>query len=95
MIPLRRPAVPSTPSAGYPARTLDSADPEDAAHWAGVYRELKEAKQSLARQLEAGLKEASGAARAELESVDVVLIRFQLDRLSNAACITGQNESES
>jgi hypothetical protein len=68
------------PERRLPGENLDSTDPEDAAHWVGVYRELKETKQSLAKQLEAGLKGASGAARAELESVDAVLIRVQLDR---------------
>jgi hypothetical protein len=63
-----------------PGEDLQSSEANDAAHWARIYRELMETKQSLADRLEAALREVSGEARAELESVDVVLIKVQLDR---------------
>jgi hypothetical protein len=63
-----------------PGEDLDSADPADAARWVTIYRELRETKQTLADDLSAALETASQPARAELESVDMVLISVQLDR---------------
>jgi hypothetical protein len=68
------------PDRQLPGENLDSSDPEDAAHWARVYRELMETKQILAGDLKAAFKEVSEAARAELETVDMVMIKVQLDR---------------
>jgi hypothetical protein len=45
-----------------------------------VYRELRDTKRTLAADLAAALEGATAAARQELESVDMVLIRYQLDR---------------
>jgi hypothetical protein len=63
-----------------PGEDLGSADPADAARWVTIYRELRATKQTLADDLSAALKTASQTARDELETVDMVLIRVQLDR---------------
>jgi hypothetical protein len=63
-----------------PGEDLRSLEPDDAAHWARIYRELMEAKQAMADGLEASLREVGDEAHAELESVDMVLIKVQLDR---------------
>lgn len=68
-----------------PERLLPGEDPEsikreEAARWAQVYRELMETKRMLAEDLTAALARTGEVARAELESVDAVLIRTQLQR---------------
>jgi hypothetical protein len=63
-----------------PGENPESREQEDAAHWVRVYQELKETKETLAADLTAALERSGEAARAELESVDVVLIQFQLQR---------------
>ena len=45
----------------------------------------KETKEILAADLQAALERSGEAARAELERVDVVLVRFQLQRSSVAS----------
>ena len=71
------------PQRQLPGENLDSMNPDDAAHWVGVYRELMETKQTLSDALGASLAEVSSEAREELESVDLVLIRVQLDRFQS------------
>jgi hypothetical protein len=68
------------PQRQLPGENLDSMDPNDAAHWVQVYRQLLETKQTLADALGASLPEVGREAREELEGVDLVLIRVQLDR---------------
>jgi hypothetical protein len=63
-----------------PGEDLQSVEPDDAAHWARIYRELMQAKQTLADDLAASLREVGDEAHAELESVDMVMIKVQLDR---------------
>jgi hypothetical protein len=63
-----------------PGENPRSREHEDAVHWAQVYRELMETKQTLATDLAAALERTGKAASAELKSVDMVLIRFQLQR---------------
>jgi hypothetical protein len=63
-----------------PGENLQSLELDDAAHWVRVYGELMETKQTLADRLQAALGEVGGEAHAELESVDMVLIKVQLDR---------------
>jgi hypothetical protein len=63
-----------------PGEDIESSDRETAARWAQVYRELMETKQMMAANLTAAVDRVSSSARAELKTVDLVLIRFQLDR---------------
>jgi hypothetical protein len=77
-----------------PGEDLESADPADAARWVTIYRELKETKQILADDLSAALETASQAARAELETVDMVMIRVQLDRFDRRFSYWSDRERE-
>jgi hypothetical protein len=69
-------------------------DPADVASWVQVYRELRDTKKTLAADLAAALVSASEAARAELESVDMVLIRVQLDRFDRRYHYWSERERE-
>jgi hypothetical protein len=77
-----------------PGENPDSPDPADAAHWVQVYHELKETKKTLAADLASALEGASQVARAELESVDMVLIRVQLDRFDRRFRYWSERERE-
>jgi hypothetical protein len=77
-----------------PGEDLESGNPADAARWVGIYRELKNTKQLLANDLSAALERASQPARAELESVDMVLIRVQLDRFRRRLAFWSDRERE-
>ncbi|PZR86952.1 MAG: hypothetical protein DLM67_23025 [Candidatus Nephthysia bennettiae] len=77
-----------------PGEDLASNDPADVARWVTIYRELKETKQTLADDLAAALETASQAARAELESVDMVLISVQLDRFERRFTYWSDRERE-
>jgi hypothetical protein len=75
-----------------PGENPDSHEQEDAAHWVRVYRELMETKQTLAADLAIALERSGEAARAELESVDMVLIRFQLQRFERRFAYWSERE---
>jgi hypothetical protein len=77
-----------------PGENPDSREQEDAAHWVQVYRELMETKQTLAADLAIALERSGEAARAELESVDMVLIRFQLQRFERRFAHWSERERE-
>jgi hypothetical protein len=63
-----------------PGENPHSLEPDDAAHWFQVYGELVATKRTLAADLAAALEHTGEAASAELRSVDMVLIRHQLER---------------
>lgn len=68
-----------------PGERLESLHPEDALHWAGVYRELIQFKD---RAIDAIVLEAvsmSDTARIEVESTDLVVMRAERDRFRRRA----------
>jgi predicted nuclease with TOPRIM domain len=77
-----------------PGEDLTSSDREDAAHWVQVYRELRDTKKTLAADLATALDGAGEVARAELEAVDMVLIRTQLDRFERRFMYWSSREQE-
>jgi hypothetical protein len=77
-----------------PGEEWDSSDRQTAARWAHVYRELMETKQMMAANLTAAVDRVSLTARAELKSVDLVLIRFQLERFERRYKYWSERERE-
>jgi hypothetical protein len=67
------------------SRLLDGEDPgstvaEDALHWLAVYRELANFKQSLLQEMGDSLPAMRGVTAAEVHSIDMVIVRQQLER---------------
>jgi hypothetical protein len=77
-----------------PGEHPDTSDQADAAHWVQVYSELRDTKRTLAADLSAALEGATDAARTELESVDMVLIRHQMDRFDRRFHYWSERERE-
>jgi hypothetical protein len=59
---------------------LDTIDVEDADHWSAVYGELIEFKVSLLAQMRKGLSLLPAEAASEIRTVDMAIIRKQLER---------------
>ena len=77
-----------------PGEHPDTSDHADAAHWVQVYGELRDTKHTLAADLAAALDGATDPARTELESVDMVLIRHQMDRFERRFQYWSERERE-
>ena len=58
----------------------DSTSVEDAARWSAVYAELIEFKHSLLAQMRKGLPRLPLEAASEIRTVDMAIIRKQLER---------------
>ena len=58
----------------------DSLEVEDAVHWSAVYAELIEFKQVLLAQMRKSLQQLPVEAAAEIRTVDMGIIRSQLER---------------
>lgn len=68
-----------------PGEPPDSVHPDDALHWAQVYRELRAFKdETIAKVLEELLK-LGDVARNEVESTDLVVLRSERDRFERRA----------
>jgi hypothetical protein len=81
------------------SRLLDGEDPEsnlleDARHWLVVYKELAGFKQSILDQIHEKLPDLSGVTAAELSSVDIVIIRQQLERYKRRIAFWERRTSE-
>ena len=68
-----------------PGERPDSDHPEDALHWAGVYRELIQFKDRAIDQILLEAVAMSEPARAELERTDLVVMRAERDRFRRRA----------
>lgn len=68
-----------------PGERLDSRHPEDALHWAGVYRELIEFKDRAIDVIVLEAVAMSDTARLEVESTDLVVMRSERDRFRRRA----------
>jgi hypothetical protein len=58
----------------------DSRQAEDAAHWSNVYGELIEFKERVLSQMRSGLPSLAGDAASEVRSIDMAILRHQVER---------------
>ena len=68
----------------------DSMQVEDADHWCGVYGELIQFKYSLLAQMRRGLQALPAEAASEIRTVDMAIIRKQLERYEACRAFWGQ-----
>jgi hypothetical protein len=64
-----------------PGEEPSSSDPEDASHWIAVYSELLTFKRGILEQSTDEAAEMSPAAKREVESTDLVVLRAEAARL--------------
>jgi hypothetical protein len=64
-----------------PGEDPSSGHPEDARHWMAVYSELLAFKQEILRQSSARAAVMISAARREVESTDLMVLRAEAARL--------------
>ena len=68
-----------------PGEKPDSAHPEDALHWAEVYRELCDFKERAIEQITIDVIALGEEARKEIEGTDLVVLRAERDRFRRRA----------
>lgn len=68
-----------------PGERLGSRHPDDALHWAGVYRELIQFKDRAIDLIVLEAVSMSDSARIEVESTDLVVMRAERDRFRRRA----------
>ncbi|HVD01110.1 MAG TPA: hypothetical protein VNG93_08175 [Candidatus Dormibacteraeota bacterium] len=68
-----------------PGERPDSQHPDDALHWAEVYRELRTFKEETIDRVLQELVKLGDVARYEIESTDLVVLRSERDRFQRRA----------
>jgi|GEM_PF-2796569 len=68
----------------------DSMEAEDAVRWSAIYAELIEFKHALLAQMRRGLRELPVEAATEIRTVDMAIIRKQLERYEACRAFWGQ-----
>ena len=69
---------------------LDTTKIEDADHWSAVYGELIQFKYALLAQMRKGLQGLPAEAATEIRTVDMAIIRKQLERYEACRAYWGQ-----
>ncbi len=69
---------------------LDTMDVEDAVRWSAVYGELIQFKYSLLAEMRKGLQALPAEAASEIRTVDMAIIRKQLERYEACRAFWGQ-----
>lgn len=73
-----------------PGEKPDSTHPEDALHWAEVYRELCDFKERAIEQITIDVVPLGDEARREIEGTDLVVLRAESDRFRRRAAFWRQ-----
>ena len=68
-----------------PGEDSDSSIPEDALHWAEVYRELCDFKERAIEQITDDVVSLGEEARKEIRTTDLVVLRAERDRFRRRA----------